>query len=328
MSPVHLVLPADVDDPARASGGNRYDRALASALVARGVEVVEVPLDGVPDDALVLVDGLVAQDAPGATVRAAARTRLVVLAHMAFATPGEAAVLPRVAGVVATSRHTAGVLVARYGLRWERVRVATPGVEPADLAVGTPQAGSLLSVTTVVRDKGHDLLLEALARVPGRWTLTCAGSLERDPAFVRGVREQAGRLGLADRVRLTGVLEGSRLGAAYAGADLVVHPTRREGFGMVVTEALARGLPVVASAVGGVPEALGDVDGRVPGILVPPDDPAALGTALRRWLTDASLRGQLRADAAARRTTLTGWDLTAWRVATALDLLAQPGVAA
>ena len=64
-------------------------------------------------------------------------------------------------------------------------------------------------------------------------------------------------------------------------------PSRAETYGMVVTEALARGIPVLASDAGGLPETLGrDPDGRVPGLLVPPGDAAALAAALRGWLDD------------------------------------------
>jgi glycosyltransferase involved in cell wall biosynthesis len=80
---------------------------------------------------------------------------------------------------------------------------------------------------------------------------------------------------------------------------------------MVVTEALARGLPVVAAEVGGVPEALGHgADGTRPGLLVPPDDPAALRDALRSWLEDADLRRRLRRAARERRASLSGWSRT------------------
>jgi glycosyltransferase involved in cell wall biosynthesis len=88
---------------------------------------------------------------------------------------------------------------------------------------------------------------------------------------------------------------------------------------MVVTEALARGLPVVATAVGGVPEALGEVDGTRPGVLLPPDEPAALAAALRRWLVDGDHRAALRAAAVRRRPTLTTWAETSARVATVLE---------
>ena len=88
---------------------------------------------------------------------------------------------------------------------------------------------------------------------------------------------------------------------------------------MVVTEALARGLPVVASEVGGVPEALGHgADGTRPGLLVPPDDPAALGDALRSWLEDADLRRRLRRAARERRASLRAWSTTTSEVADVL----------
>ena len=98
---------------------------------------------------------------------------------------------------------------------------------------------------------------------------------------------------------------GAELDRSYAAADLLVLASRAETYGMVVTEALARGLPVVATEVGGVTEALGHGAGRLrPGLLVAPDDPAALATALRAWLGDAELRRRLRRAARERRESL------------------------
>ena len=95
--------------------------------------------------------------------------------------------------------------------------------------------------------------------------------------------------------------------------------SRAETYGMVVTEALARGLPVVAADVGGLTEALGHgADGVRPGVLVPPDDPAALGAALRAWLTDAELRERSRRAARERRASLSGWSTTTASVADVL----------
>jgi glycosyltransferase involved in cell wall biosynthesis len=90
----------------------------------------------------------------------------------------------------------------------------------------------------------------------------------------------------------------------------VVLASRAEAYGMVVIEALARGLPIVAADVGGVTDALGHADGIRPGLLVPPDDPAALGAALRAWLGDPELRGRLRRAARERRESLPGWSTT------------------
>jgi glycosyltransferase involved in cell wall biosynthesis len=116
---------------------------------------------------------------------------------------------------------------------------------------------------------------------------------------------------LGDRLSFPGPRTGADLGRSYAAADLVVLASRAETYGMVIIEALARGLPVITTEVGGVPEALGHgVDGIRPGLLVPPEDPAALGAALRAWLGDAELRERLRQAARERRESLPGWSTT------------------
>jgi glycosyltransferase involved in cell wall biosynthesis len=90
----------------------------------------------------------------------------------------------------------------------------------------------------------------------------------------------------------------------------MVLASRAETYGMVVTEALARGVPVVAAGVGGLTEALYGAGAIRPGLLVPPDDPGALGAALRAWLGDAELRSRLRRAARERRELLSGWSTT------------------
>jgi glycosyltransferase involved in cell wall biosynthesis len=88
---------------------------------------------------------------------------------------------------------------------------------------------------------------------------------------------------------------------------------------MTVTEALAHGLPVIAAAVGGLPEALGSTaDGTRPGQLIPSGDPAALAAAIGDWLGDERHRHQLRAAARQRRSTLHGWEQTTQEIANAL----------
>ena len=99
----------------------------------------------------------------------------------------------------------------------------------------------------------------------------------------------------------------------YTAADLLVQPTRLETYGMTVTEALSHGVPVVAADVGGVEEALG-----TGGVLVHPEDPAALGLALRRWLTDPGWCERLRASAVERRGALDRWSTTARAVVDAV----------
>jgi glycosyltransferase involved in cell wall biosynthesis len=150
--------------------------------------------------------------------------------------------------------------------------------------------------------------------------------LVRDPAFADGVRRRTRDNGLGDRVHFTGPCSGEELARAYAAADLLVLASRAETYGMVVTEALARGLPVLATEVGGVTAALGHgEDGTRPGLLIPPGDPTALGAALRAWLEDAELRDRLRRAARERRAKLRPWAATASAVA---DVLAGVVVSA
>ncbi|HEY6747781.1 MAG TPA: glycosyltransferase family 4 protein [Mycobacteriales bacterium] len=319
---VDVLLPNDIDDPSAPSGGNVYDRRVLSGLAARGWAVrehavagdwpsgppaaVAAVVDALPDDTLVLVDGLIGSTVPDVLVPAADRLRVVVLVHMPLWSEGERAALTAARAVITTSAWTRDRLSS---YRLKRVRVARPGVDAAPPATPSAAGSRVLCVGAVSRHKGHDLLVAAVAGLPVE--LVCVGSLARDPDLVAGLPPGA---------RLTGPLTGADLDAAYAAADLLVLPSRAETYGMVVTEALARGIPVLATDVGGVPEALGRApDGSVPGLLVPPGDAAALRVALERWLSDAGLRARLRASAAARRVTLTGWDATA---ATVADVLA------
>jgi glycosyltransferase involved in cell wall biosynthesis len=113
-------------------------------------------------------------------------------------------------------------------------------------------------------------------------------------------------------VLFSGAHTASDLDRSYDEADLMVLASRAETYGMVVTEALAHGLPVIATDVGGVTEALGyGEDGMRPGILVPADDHCALAAALRSWLGEAELRDRLRRAAHERRSSLPGWSSTA-----------------
>ena len=340
MTVVHVVVPADIDDPARPSGGNVYDRRLCHGLTSIGWSVHEHAVAGcwprrdaasltalagvvqrIPDGAVVLIDGLVAATAPEVLVPQAHRLRLVVLVHMPLshrsADDGvvrvrERDVLSVASAVVTTSAWTRSRLLELHPLPAGRVHVARPGVDVADLATGTAAGGALLCVATVTFDKGHDVLLDALAATTDlSWHCACVGSLDRDPRFVDRLRRRSLDGGLGERVSLTGPRTGADLDRSYAAADLMVLASRAETYGMVVAEALARGLPVVAAEVGGVPEALGhDDDGIRPGLLVAPNDSAAFADALRTWLGDAGLRGRLRQAARKRRKSLPGWSST------------------
>jgi glycosyltransferase involved in cell wall biosynthesis len=344
---VYVVVPDGIDDPARPSGGNTYDRHLLRELGSHGwsaheravfgfwdrpgatsFAALEETLRQIPDDAVVLIDGLIASTAPEVLVPQASRLRLIVLVHMPLghrpadddARERERAALEAATATVTTSAWARHRLIELHDLPADRVSVAEPGVETAEPAAGSEAGEALLCVGAVTFGKGHDVLLEALESIAQlSWHCTCVGSLDRDPAFVESLRRRRLDVGLGERISFAGPLTGAEVGRAYASADLLVHASRAETYGLVVTEALARGLPVIAADVGGVPEALGEgADGTRPGLLVEPEDPAALGGALSAWLGDAEMRTRLRRAAGERRESLPRWSTTASDVARVL----------
>jgi len=239
--------------------------------------------------------------------------------HDASAERSERAVLRAAAGVVVTSEWTRRQVLTRYAIPACRVHVARPGADRVAAPV-RPVRGRLICVGVLSRHKGQDLLVEALADLADRdWHCVLAGSLDRDPDFVEQLRTRITRLGYDRRVRLSGVLTGAELSHAYTTADLLVAPSRSETYGMTVSEALAHGVPVIATAVGGLPEAFGaTADGSGPGQLIPPGDPAALAAALGDWLGDEGHRHRLRAAVRQRQPTLRGWEQTTQEIADAL----------
>ena len=338
MSSLAVVVPEGIDDPARVSGGNRYDRRVCDGLRAAGWHVAEhaaggswphpAPvaltalarsLDALPDGALVLVDGLIASAAGPVLVPRSGRLRLVVLVHMAFggdAVPedDEAGVLAAARAVVTTSGWTRELLLDRYGLPAARVHVARPGTDPGPPGPASADGGRLLCVGTVSPLKGQDVLLDALAATAGLpWRCTLVGPGPH-PAFAAALERRAATAGITGRLRWAGVRTGARLAREYRDADVLVLPSRCEAYGMVIGEALAAGLPVIGSAVGGIPEAVGRTASGVPGLLVRAEDPAALAGALDRWLADPELRCRLRRAARRRAEDLPDWRTTCRRL--------------
>jgi glycosyltransferase involved in cell wall biosynthesis len=346
---VHVVVPEGFDDPGRPSGGNVYDRRICAGLARAGCHVLVNTVAGgwpdpapgaradlarivsaIPDGETVLIDGLIASPAAAQLLPHSGRIWMTVLLHMPLATSlvthhgasaerSERAVLRAATGVVVTSEWTRRQIVTRYEIPAHRVYVARPGVDRVT-GRARPVRGRLICVGVLGRHKGQDLLVEALSDLAELdWHCLLVGPLDRDPDFVELLRARIMRLGYAHRIRLTGVLTGLALSRAYRTADVLVAPSRSETYGMAVTEALAHGLPVIAAAVGGLPEALGSTaDGTCPGQLVPPGDPAALASSLGEWLDDERRRHRLRAAARQRRSTLRGWEQTADEIANAL----------
>jgi glycosyltransferase involved in cell wall biosynthesis len=297
-------------------------------------------LAAVPDKALVVIDGLAFGVMAAEVAPHSARLCIVALVHHPLAaeaglSAGDAAglhaserkALALARLVIVTSDGTAGMLTD-YGVPTEQIVVINPGTDPAPAARGSEGAGvELLCVGTLIPRKGHEVLFRALASLPvapdlqasagrhGRWRLTCVGSLDRDPATVARLRAQLARDGLAEEVSFTGEMDGPSLAHRYDAADVFVLPTLFEGYGMVVAEAIARGLPVIASRTGAIP----DLVSTDAGILVPPGDVQALAEALCRVIGNATLRARLAHGARLSRSRLQTWEQSCARMASTLQ---------
>ena len=334
-------------DPAQRTGGYLYDthivtelRRLGWTVAVHGLlgrfpeadatarDALERTLATLPSGRLVVVDGLALGGLPEVAIRHGCRLRLVALVHHPLADErglslarrhcllaSERAALAAVGRVITTSPWTARRL-ADFGLQPSRVRTVEPGVTPLALAPADGEPPRLLCVGTVSPRKGQDLLVRALARLRDTpWHCDSIGSSTRDPDFAGAVAGLIHEAGLDDRIQFHGECDDARLRAAYAGADLFVLPSHYEGYGMVVTEAIAAGLPVLTTTGGALSETLPPGAG----IAVPPDDVDALTEALAALIGDRARRHALREGARKARAALRDWPQAGAEFAAALS---------
>ncbi|NLE98228.1 MAG: glycosyltransferase family 4 protein [Propionibacterium sp.] len=323
------------------SGGNRYDAELIRGMGEHGVELHEHAVEGpwplprkqdrrrlaqlLGAEERWLMGNIVASAVPELIVSATgAGQHITVLMHYfpaddpalltvdrQWVESREAEAVAAASRIVVPSEWAAREVARRYG-RDDAV-VARPGVDPAPLAstsAGTPQ---LLWLGRLTATKDPLTLIDALARITDLdWRIRLVGpAIPGDDADALA-RARVVEHGLEDRVTLTGELTGDALESAWAGSDLLVHTSRAETYGMVVSEALARGIPSIVVDGTGAAEAQAGV-----GAQFPPGDAAALADQLRGWLTDDALRHRWRADAEAARTTIPTWQDMVGAVASA-----------
>ena len=334
------------------TGGYLYARRIVEGLRALGRAVAVIELAGrypdandldrasatgtladLPAGTTAVIDGLALPGFADCLASERQRLRLIGLIHHPLSLETglnaaeaqhyaalEARLWPLLRGILCPSPNTAEAVIAS-GVAAHRVVVAKPGTDKPTLAGETKSQGQLrlLAVGTITPRKGHLLLVEALAELRDyNWRLTCIGSLERDPAAAAALRRAIEIQRLGDRVALIGERSPELLSAAYRDADLFVLPSYHEGYGMVYAEALAHGLPVIATTAGAIP----DTVPAATSILVPPGDATALREALRQVFVDEHLRSRLAAGAALAATALPDWPTAVRKWASALDRLA------
>lgn len=331
-----FAIPGDITLP---TGGYAYDREVLARLPAAGVEVMHLALPGgypdpspediartadqiaaTPPGAVLLIDGLAYGAMPVDLIARFDRPIVALVHHPLCLEAGlapsraetlralEIAALARARRVVVTSPMTGRTLAADFGVPAAHIAVAEPGTDAAPRARGSAGGGvAMLAVGSIVPRKGYDVLVRALeidaAAGFDDWHLIIVGALDRNPATVEALRKQIAIAGLEARIEIAGPKSRADLDALYDQADVFVLASHYEGYGMVLAEALARGLPIVTTTGGAAAE-------TVPGsaaLKVPPGDAAAFRRALRRLLDDAALRGKI-ADAA----WIAGQDLPRW----------------
>ena len=346
---VHFVVPGPID---QRTGGFIYDARMAQGLRGLGWTVTIHELEGrfptadpcavsslartlgaVPPGQRVVVDGLAMGAFPDIVTEQADRLRLVALVHHLLADETglevdastrfrdlERRAVAACRGVIVTSAFTAA-RIETIGVAAERVRTVPPGVDAAPAAAGPADgvAPQLLCVGSVIPRKGQRTLVDALARIRGRaWRCVCAGSLTRAPDYAEAVVGRIAELGLSERFDFPGECDEARLEALYHASALFVLPSFFEGYGMALTEALVRGLPVVTTTGGAIPFTVPDDAG----LRLPPGDETALAEAIANLLDDRSKLFRLSAAARRFAQTLPGWDAAARSFEEAVTILA------
>jgi len=333
-----FAVPGDLAIP---TGGYAYDRRMISELGHLGWQIDVIGLgDGfplpsdathakaqacllaIPEERTILIDGLALGVLPDAATKLRGRNSLLALVHHPLALEtghsaelvkklhaSERAALAAVSAVIVTSSATQRHLVADYAVPAERIFIAPPGSDPVAPAHGSSDGiVRLLSVGTVVPRKGFDLLVAALATlIELPWRLTIVGDRTRDRQTAARLDADIALHRLGDRIDVLGEGSPQHLAKLYVEADVFVLASRFEGYGMAYAEAIARGLPVIGTSAGAIPE-------TVPpgtGILVRPDDLSALALALRRLIEDPTERRRLGSAARMAASRLPTWQASA-----------------
>ena len=287
----------------------------------------------IEDNALVLVDGLAYSAMPTIIATQAQRLNLLALIHHPLALEtglsetqmqllrlNETQALQHARHVITTSVLTADSL-ADYAVPSHRITAILPGTDSAPLAQGSgSEIVNLLCVATLTQRKAHTVLLDALAMIKSLpWHLYCAGSTDRDQKTYQSLLSRRKTLALEQKVTFLGELDDKALEQQYLHADVFVLASYHEGYGMVLSEAIAHGLPIVCSDAGAMPQTVP----QGAGLLVPVGDAQALADALRSLIIDTTQRAKLQSAARKARMNIRSWKQAATEMSALLHQLSD-----
>lgn len=295
------------------------------APTAETLAEADVLLAGLADGTRVVIDGLAYGVLDTVAPRHSERLALVALVHHPLAhesglsadrvaelTARERTALAHARQVITTSAATAGTLTREFAVPPTRIGIVEPALSiPPQEPVRNTEAASdarpgvrLLAVGSLIRRKDYPTLLAALARMTDlNWHLDIAGSATADAEHAAQIVRQIEDLGLGARITVHGALPEEAVFSLYRAADIFVLTTLYEGYGMAFAEAMAHGLPVIATGEGAVAT-------TVPasaGLVLPAGSARAVADALRRLIVDPEQRQTLAEGARNHALSLPTW---------------------
>ena len=279
---LHFLIPGDIETLA---GSYIYDKRIIEGLKAKGHTVnlqrladdFPFPSDeslvqckkivkSIPKSEPIIVDSLAFGVIPEILEDVAATNPIIALIHVPLSvdpiysayqrtllTSNEQEAFKLASKFVVTSEYTLDVLL-NLGIEMPQIKLVVPGIDDFPQKKNFPDKPfKLLSIANMCRSKDHSILVRALSALKDKdWLLDCYGNLDMDREYLSDLQAMIRKNHLQEKILIHGIVSGQELTNAFLNADLFVHPSDFEIYGMALSEALAHGIPVVASTGGGI----------------------------------------------------------------------------
>ncbi len=335
---VNFIIPGDINLP---TGGYRYDKRILqewdtigvdSNLISlegdypfptkRSMQNAIASIEGFPPADISVVDGLAGGAMPEFMEALSKHTKVVALIHHPLCLENgltskeashlrdtEQAGLEHVCGVVTTSKATTATVNTLFGFDIDCIETVLPGVERGGLAPAhTTGPVRLLCIGSLIERKGHFFLIDALAGLKHlEWELDCFGMLDEHSDLYKTLMQKIADHKMQDRITFHGSVSDDEIEHAYSQSHIFVLPSLFEGYGMAYAEAIVRGLPVIGTTAGAIP----DTVPQSCGILVEPENTIELQNAIETLLTDKDQLNQFRLGVQASANDFPTWESSA-----------------
>ena len=346
-SELYFVFPGNLNTN---TGGYHYDRRVIKELRKMGSTVKTISLSekfpfpdelalthteevfsSIPDDSVVIVDGLAFGAMKNVIKLHKNRLYLIALCHHPLAMEtglnpserelllqSETYALKNADHVIVTSQNTRKILIEDFSISASQITVALPGTDRYPFAKCNGSPTRLLTCASLTKRKGHDVLIEALSKIDFLdWQARFVGDQTLDPTWSCELKNRAELRGLSDQIKFVGAV--ANISPEYQNADIFVLPSKFEGYGMVLTEAIAHGLPIVSTRAGAIPEVVPESAG----ILVNAEDHSALAAALKKLILDNDLRNKMQLGAQKAALTLPSWGICAKLISRGMEKIPE-----